>query len=312
MYAVTGAAGFIGSHLVETLRAAGHDVVAVDAFTDHYDPALKEQNATGLDVVRLDLSEDPLDDLVRNVDGIFHLAAKPSVRSGWGTDFQDYVRDNITASQRLFDAAAAAGVRVVWASSSSVYGEAESYPTSEDAVPAPISPYGVTKLTCERLAFAYGRSFGLDAIAMRLFTVYGPRQRPDMAFTRIAQALAEGRPFELYGDGSQSRGFTYVADAVAAMTAAMEHAPAGAVYNVGGGSEATMREAIELFERVSGRKLNLHVGERMVGDVRRTAPDTTRIRGELGWEPRVGLEEGLSAQWEWASARAGRPATTPR
>ena len=312
MYAVTGAAGFIGSHLVDTLREAGHDVVAVDAFTDHYDPALKEQNAAGLDVIRLDLSEDPFDDLLRDVKGVFHLAAKPSVRSGWGSDFQDYVRDNVNASQRLFDAAAAAGVRVVWASSSSIYGESGSYPTPEDAVPAPISPYGVTKLTCERLAFAYSRSFGLDAVTTRLFTVYGPRQRPDMAFTRIAQALVEGRPFELYGDGSQSRGFTYVSDAVAAMVAAMERAPAGAVYNVGGGSEATMRETIELFERVSGRKLTLLVGERMVGDVRRTAPDTTRIRAELDWEPRVELEEGLTAHWEWASAGAGRRSTTPR
>jgi UDP-glucuronate 4-epimerase len=306
MYAVTGAAGFIGSHLVEALRAAGHEVVAADAFTDHYDLALKEQNAAGLDVARLDLAEDPLDELVAGVDGIFHLAAKPSVRSGWGTDFQDYVHDNVVASQRLFDAAAAAGVRVVWASSSSIYGDASSYPTPEDAVPAPISPYGVTKLTCERLAYAFGRSFGLDSVAVRLFTVYGPRQRPDMAFTRIATALAEGRPFELYGDGSQSRGFTYVADAVDAIIATMERAPHGAVYNVGGGSEATMRETIEIFERVSGRKLNLLVGERMVGDVKRTAPDIARIRAEVGWEPRVGLEEGLTAQWEWASARVPR------
>ena len=306
MYAVTGAAGFIGSHLVEALRAAGHEIVAVDAFTDHYDPALKEQNAAGLDVARLDLAEDPLDELLAGVDGVFHLAAKPSVRSGWGTDFQDYVHDNVLASQRLFDAAAAAGLRVVWASSSSIYGDASSYPTPEDAVPAPISPYGVTKLTCERLAYAFGRSFGLDSVAVRLFTVYGPRQRPDMAFTRIATALAEGRPFELYGDGSQSRGFTYVADAVDAMIATMEHAPRGAVYNVGGGSEATMRETIKIFERVSGRKLNLLVGERMVGDVKRTAPDIARIRAEVGWEPRVGLEEGLTAQWEWASARVPR------
>jgi len=303
MYAVTGAAGFIGSHLVEALRAAGHDVVAVDAFTDHYDPALKEENAARLDVARLDLSSDPLEEILTGVEGVFHLAAKPSVRSGWGADFEDYVRDNVIASQRLFDAAAAAGVRVVWSSSSSVYGEAASFPTREDAVPAPVSPYGVTKLTCERLAFAYGRAFGLDAIGLRLFTVYGPRQRPDMAFTRIATALAEERPFELFGDGTQSRGFTYVADAVSAMIAAMERAPAGAVYNVGGGSEASMRETIELFERAAERKLNLIVGERMAGDVRRTAPDTTRIRSELGWAPRVGLEEGISAHWAWASAR---------
>jgi UDP-glucuronate 4-epimerase len=303
MYAVTGAAGFIGSHLVRALRDAGHDVVAVDAFTDHYDPALKEENAAELDVVRLDLSSDPLDEVLTGVEGVFHLAAKPSVRSGWGADFQDYVRDNVIASQRLFDAAATTGVRVVWASSSSVYGEAATFPTPEDTVPAPVSPYGVTKLTCERLAFAYQRAFGLEAIGMRLFTVYGPRQRPDMAFTRIANALAEGRPFELYGDGSQSRGFTYVADAVSALIAAMQRAPAGAVYNVGGGSEASMHDAIARFEQAADRKLQLLVGEQMAGDVRRTAPDTTRIRTELGWEPRVSLAEGISAHWEWASAR---------
>jgi UDP-glucuronate 4-epimerase len=303
MYAVTGAAGFIGSHLVRALRDAGHDVVAVDAFTDHYDPALKEEKAAELDVVRLDLSSDPLDEVLTGVEGVFHLAAKPSVRSGWGADFQDYVRDNVIASQRLFDAAATTGVRVVWASSSSVYGEAATFPTPEDTVPAPVSPYGVTKLTCERLAFAYQRAFGLEAIGMRLFTVYGPRQRPDMAFTRIANALAEGRPFELYGDGSQSRGFTYVADAVSALIAAMQRAPAGAVYNVGGGSEASMHDAIARFEQAADRKLQLLVGEQMAGDVRRTAPDTTRIRTELGWEPRVSLAEGISAHWEWASAR---------
>jgi UDP-glucuronate 4-epimerase len=301
MYAVTGAAGFIGSHLVEALTEAGHDVIAVDAFTDHYDPAVKERNARGLDVERLDVSEDPLDRIVDGVDGIFHLAAKPGVRSGWGADFTDYVRDNIIASQRLFDAAAAAGVRVVWASSSSVYGDAESYPTTEDAVPAPISPYGVTKLTCERLAYTYARSVGLDHIALRYFTVFGPRQRPDMAFTRLVKALAEGRTFELYGDGSQSRGFTYVSDAVAATIAAMERAPSGATYNVGGGSEATMLEVIAKLEEISERSLDLRISEKATGDVRRTAADISRIRSDIGWEPSVALEDGLAAQWRWAA-----------
>lgn len=300
MYAVTGAAGFIGSHLVETLREAGHEIVAVDAFTDHYDARVKERNALELDVKRMDLAEDPLDELVANCDGIFHLAAKPGVRSGWGADFADYVHDNIIASQRLFDAAAAAGIRVVWASSSSIYGDAESYPTPENAIPAPISPYGVTKHTCERLAYTFERSVGLDHVALRYFTVYGPRQRPDMAFTRLVRALAEGRTFELYGDGSQSRGFTYVGDAVAATIAAMERAPSGATYNVGGGSEASMREVISLLEEISGRPLDLRVGERATGDVRRTAADISRITSDLGWEPRTPLEHGLAAQWDWA------------
>jgi UDP-glucuronate 4-epimerase len=302
-WAVTGGAGFIGSHIVGALRHSGDEVIAVDRFADHYDPALKEENAAPYDVRRLDLSVDPLDELVESVDGIFHLAAKPSVRSGWGADFAEYERDNIFASERLFEAASRAGTRVVFTSSSSIYGEAETYPTPEDVDGRPISPYGRTKLACERLAAAYRRDAGLDVVTLRYFTVYGPRQRPDMAFTRIATALAEGRPFELYGDGSQSRGFTYVSDAVAATLAAMENAPAGAVYNVGGGSEATMLEAIAILEEVSGRKLDLVAGGPAAGDVRRTSADTTRIRTELGWRPRVELQDGLARQWEWAALR---------
>jgi nucleoside-diphosphate-sugar epimerase len=304
-FVVTGAAGFIGSHLVDSLRGAGHEVVGVDAFTDHYDPALKEQNAAGYEVQRLDLSRDDVNTLVTGADGVFHLAGKPSVRSGWGDDFQDYLRDNLLATQRLFAAAAAHGVRVVWSSSSSVYGDAATYPTPEDTPPQPISPYGVTKLACERIAHVFRRGFGLDVVSLRYFTVFGPRQRPDMAFTRLVNALAEGRTFELYGDGTQSRGFTYVADAVSASIAAMERAPEGATYNVGGGSETSMLEAIELLERISGRTLDLVVGEPSTGDVKRTSPDTSRIRADLGWKPEVALEDGLAAHWEWAAERVG-------
>jgi UDP-glucuronate 4-epimerase len=299
-YVVTGAAGFIGSRLARTLGEAGHEVVGLDSFTDYYDPALKEENARGLDVRRLDLAEDELD--FRGLDGVFHLAGQPGVRASF-TDFAAYLSRNLLATQRIFEAAARAECRVVFASSSSVYGDAERYPTAEDVVPRPISPYGITKLACENLASAYAKGVGLDAVTLRYFTVYGPGQRPDMAFTRIVTALAEGRPFELYGDGSVSRGFTYVDDVVRATIAAMERAPAGAVYNVGGGTEATVRQAIELCERISGRTLDVRVLPAATGDPRRTAADTTRIRGELGWQPRVGLEEGLQAHWEWASKR---------
>src|SRR6185503_14395739 len=240
-YVVTGAAGFIGSHLGEALLAAGHEVVGVDAFTDYYDPALKEENARGLDVRRLDLAGDELD--LDGVDGVFHLAGQPGVRS-FGDVFDLYLRRNVLATQRVFEAAAAAGVRVVFASSSSVYGEAERYPTPEDTPPRPLSPYGITKLACEHLARAYGRSFGLDAVVLRYFNAYGPRQRPDMAFPRVVAALLEGHPFTLYGDGEQSRSFTYVGDVVSATVAAMERASAGDVLNVGGGEEATMNDAI--------------------------------------------------------------------
>jgi nucleoside-diphosphate-sugar epimerase len=299
-YVVTGAAGFVGSHLAEALLEAGHDVLGVDCFTDYYDPGLKEENARGLDVARLDLAEDDLD--LDGVDGVFHLAGQPGVRS-FGDSFPLYVRRNLLASRRVFEAAAAAGKRVLLASSSSVYGDAETYPTPEDATPLPISPYGITKLGCEHLGRAYAAGFGLDVVVLRYFTVYGPRQRPDMAFARLVDALARGGAFGLYGDGSQSRGFTYVADAVAATLAAMERAPSGVTYNVGGGSEATMTEAIETLERVAGRRLELRLLPPAAGDVRRTAADTRRIRAELDWAPRVPLDEGLRAQWEWASAR---------
>jgi UDP-glucuronate 4-epimerase len=299
-YVVTGAAGFIGSHLAETLVAAGHEVDAIDCFTDYYDLRRKEDNAAGLDVTRLDLAEDTLD--FEGVDGVFHLAGQPGVRS-FGAVFPDYVRRNVLATQRVFEAAAAARARVVFASSSSIYGDAETYPTPEDTPPLPISPYGITKLACEHLARAYAVSFRLDVVVLRYFTVYGPRQRPDMALARIVEALATAGPFNLYGDGGHSRSFTYVGDAVAATIAAMEGAPAGSIYNVGGGEEATMREAIAQLERIAERRLDLRQCPPAAGDVRRTAADVSRIRRDLGWEPRVGLEEGLQAQWAWASAR---------
>jgi nucleoside-diphosphate-sugar epimerase len=301
-YAVTGAAGFIGSHLAEALAEAGHEVVGLDCFTDYYDPELKEENARGLDVRRVDLAEDELD--FAGFDGVFHLAGQPGVRS-FGDIFPVYLRRNVLASQRVFEAAARDGVRVVFSSSSSVYGAAERYPTTEDTVPVPLSPYGITKLACEQLAAAYAREFGLDCVTLRYFNAFGPRQRPDMAFTRIVLALAAGGRFELFGDGEQSRGWTYVADVVDATVLAMEGG--SGTYNVGGALEASMNDAVALLERISGRRLELSREPRVPGDQRRTSADTTRIRSELGWSPRVSLEEGLRNQWEWASTRVGAP-----
>jgi UDP-glucuronate 4-epimerase len=303
-YVVTGAAGFIGSHLTEALLSRGHEVRAVDCFTDYYDPALKEENAADLDVTCLDLADEDLD--LAGVDGVFHLAGQPGMRS-FGEVFEDYVTRNLLASRRVFETAAGAGVRVVFASSSSVYGDAERYPTPETAEPRPLSPYGITKIGCEQLAYAYASSFGLDAVVLRYYTFYGPRQRPDMAFARIADALARGTAFELFGDGLQSRSFTYVADGVDATIAAMEGASASAVYNVGGGREATMREAISILEKVSGRSLELVEKPVAAGDMRRTAPDVTAIERDLGWRATTPLEDGLRAQWEWASVRVAAP-----
>jgi nucleoside-diphosphate-sugar epimerase len=274
--------------------------VSVDCFTDYYDPKEKEENARGLEVQRVDLAEESLD--LAGVDGVFHLAGQPGVRS-FGEAFPLYLRRNVLATQRVFQSAAGARVRVVYASSSSVYGEAERYPTPEDTKPQPISPYGITKLACEQLAHAYAAGFALDAVGLRYFTVYGPRQRPDMFFRRVCDTLAAGGTFEIFGTGEQSRSFTEVADVVEATIAAMERGPAGAVYNVGGGEEASMLEAIALLEQASGRTLDVRHVERARGDVRRTKADVSRIREALGWEPRVQLADGLSRMWAWASAR---------
>jgi nucleoside-diphosphate-sugar epimerase len=299
-YVVTGAAGFIGSHLLRALLDRGHTAIGWDAFTDYYDPALKEQNASGLPVDRLDLADDVLE--LEGVDGVFHLAGQPGVRS-FGAVFHVYVRQNVLASQRLLEAAVGGGARVVLASSSSIYGDAAAYPTREDATPSPISPYGITKLASEHLVHAYAREFGLDGVVLRYFNAFGPRQRPDMAFARMVACLAEGRPFELYGDGTQSRSFTYVDDVVEATILAMEGAPAGSVYNVGGGAEVSVLQAIETLADVSGRRLEVVRSPRVEGDVKRTAADTARIRDDLDWSPRIPFEDGLAAQWRRAADR---------
>jgi UDP-glucuronate 4-epimerase len=299
-YLVTGAAGFIGSHLLRTLLERGHDAIGWDAFTDYYDPALKEANARDLPVARVDIAEDALD--LDGIEGVFHLAGQPGVAS-FGHIFPIYMRENVLASQRLFEAAAAAGARTVLASSSSIYGDAAAYPTPEDTIPRPLSPYGVTKLASEHLARAYATEFGLDVVTVRYFTIYGPRQRPDMAFTKMVFCLAEREPFELFGDGRQTRSFTYVDDAIEATISAMERGAAGATFNVGGGTEVSMLDAIETLGRIAGRRLEVVRRPRRVGDAARTAADIARIRAELGWEPVTPFEDGLAAQWRWAADR---------
>lgn len=278
VYAVTGSSGFVGSHLVERLRADGHGVQTYDR----------------RDRQPVELSTDPLD--FSGLDGVFHLAAQPGVAS-FGSTFPDYVRDNLLAAERVFEAAAHAGVRVVFASSSTVYGEAETLPTPEDAPLLPSSPYGVTKVAGEHLARACAQSLSLDVVTVRLFTVYGPRQRPDMAFARIMAALRDGSRFKLHGDGKQARGFTFVSDAVEALLLAMEVGEG--TYNVGGGELVQLVRAISLVERFAEKRLRVDQVGRRLGDERRTLADTTRIRA-LGWSPKVALVNGLRAQWEAA------------
>lgn len=304
IFVVTGCAGFIGSHLTEELLEQGHQVLGIDSLSDYYEVALKERNLdvlrahSGFRYLRSDLLEVEASQF-EGVDGIFHLAAQAGVRSSWGQTFDQYLRDNLGATQRVFEAANS--VRVVFASSSSIYGDALGFPTRETGAKRPISPYGVTKSACEELAYAYEKGNNLDWVGLRYFTVYGPRQRTDMAFTRIARALLTGEAFQLSGDGSQRRDFTFVLDAVKATTLVMAKGHRGEIYNVGGGHEASLRGAIQEFEAVSGRQLDIRYGPSAVGDAVRTVADTRRIRRRTGWKPEVPLREGVAAQWQWAT-----------
>jgi UDP-glucuronate 4-epimerase len=299
-YLITGCAGFIGSHLTEALLRRGDEVVGVDAFTDYYPRPAKESNLEGvredanLSLVELDLSTAALEPLLAGVDGVFHLAAQPGVRGSFGDTFADYVRDNIIVTQRLFESVAAKGLRVVMASTSSVYGNAETYPTREDATPRPVSPYGVTKLACEALARTYGECFGLEAVLLRYFTVYGPRQRPDMAFARVIDALLTERRFTVYGTGEQSRDFTHIDNVVAANLLAMD-APdaAGHVLNIACGTSHSLNDIVDVLNRLLGTDIEaVHAAPRP-GDVARSWADISLAEEVLGYVPAVDLERGL-------------------
>ena len=313
---VTGAAGFIGSHLCERLVAEGWDVVGVDCFTDYYARADKEENLHGLDaeprftLLEADLVDDAWVPVLEAGDTVFHLAAQAGVRGSFGPSFARYARDNILATQRVFEGARTAGCRrVVWASSSSVYGDAPGYPCREPDPLQPRSPYGVTKRACEDLARVYAGD-GLDLVGLRYFTVYGPRQRPDMAMRRLCEAVLDGSPFPVFGDGLQSRDFTFVTDACdATLRAALAARPAP-VYNVGGGSETTLAGVIEIVERLAGTRLVTLRHPVQGGDVRRTAADTSAARRDLGWRPGVTLEQGLAAELGWVQRAVVRSAAS--
>ncbi len=312
---VTGAAGFIGSHLVERLLALGHQVVGVDCFTDFYARQLKEDNLTNLrdearfrlvddDILRLDL-----DGLLAGADYVFHLAAQAGVRASWGESFAGYVRNNIAATQRLLEAAKSAELKkLVYASSSSVYGDAKELPVTEQAVPRPVSPYGVTKLAAEHLCIPYAQIYGVPVVSLRLFTVYGPRQRPDMAIQRFLSAALAGEPVTVFGDGGQTRDFTFVSDVVQAHVLAMEAPEDERVLNVCGGSRVSVNELLKLVEKVAGRSLQVTYATAAQGDARHTLGDNARAREALGFRPSVRLPDGLAAQWRWLSGRASEPA----
>jgi UDP-glucuronate 4-epimerase len=309
---VTGAAGFVGSTLARRLLADGHDVVGVDSVNDYYDRQLKRANlgrlaSTGFQFVEADLNAVDLPSLLARTEVVFHLAGQPGVRSSWGSEFDRYVTDNVRATQRLLEAALHADRlrRFVFASSSSVYGDAERYPTEETDRPQPLSPYGVTKLAAEHLCTLYARNHGVPTVSLRFFTVYGPRQRPDMAFTRFCRAVSDGREIEVYGTGEQVRDFTYVDDVVEANlqvgTADIGSVPAGSVFNVAGGSSTTVNEVLALLGEISGRAVRVVRGAPVLGDVLRTGGSTEALSKATGWMPRVGLREGLEEQYRWAA-----------
>ncbi len=307
---VTGCAGFIGSHLSDSLLADGHEVIGVDCFNDNYGRSEKRANLTHalewdeFDFIPLDLARGDLTDLVAECDVIFHLAAEPGVRSSWGQRFENYQRNNIAATQLLLEAVKETSEkRFVYASSSSIYGQAETLPTSEDTTPRPFSPYGVTKLAAEHLCDTYYGNFGVQTVSLRFFTVYGPRQRPDMAFNIFCRAALEGRPLTLFGDGGQTRDFTFVADIVDALRAAATTPDsAGRVYNIGGGSRVSVNEAIGLLGEFAGKPLEVERHDVVRGDVRDTGADTTRARAEIGFAPKVAFADGLRAEFEFFAA----------
>jgi nucleoside-diphosphate-sugar epimerase len=309
---VTGAAGFVGSHVSEALLARGADVVGVDCFTDYYAREIKEGNLAGLRkqpkfrFVEAALQTVPLAGLLDDVTHVFHLAAQAGVRKSWGEDFRVYTSHNVDSTQRLLEAVKDRQIhRFVYASSSSVYGDGVPIPMREDTYLQPLSPYGVTKLAAEHLCNLYHANYGVPSVSLRFFTVYGPRQRPDMAFHRFIRAAFEDKPITVYGDGGQTRDFTFIADIVDANLAAGDQGRPGGVYNIGGGSRVSVLEVLEIIGRLTGRPLQIHREAAQKGDMRDTFADTTRARTDLGFHPRFTLERGLAEECAWLADLTG-------
>ena len=306
---VTGAAGFIGSHLCEALIGKGWQVTGLDCFTDYYPRAMKMANLdalrgrAGFHFIEGRIQDAPLPALLEGKTHVFHLAAQAGVRKSWGQDFRIYTEHNVEATQQLLEACVGRPLhRFVYASSSSLYGDHVQIPMQETAVPQPVSPYGVTKLAGEQLCYLYFVNHAVPTTSLRYFTVYGPRQRPDMAFHRFLRAALDGTPITLYGDGRQTRDFTFVADAVAATIAAGERGVPGRAYNVGGGARVSMNDVLDIIGRIAGKPLDVRREPAQKGDMRDTYADTALARADLGFTPSVTLEQGIEAEYRWLSA----------
>ncbi len=309
---VTGAAGFIGSHLAERLVKEGHTVVGVDSFLDYYPRKIKERNVEGLvvkkgfefiegDILCLDL-----DKLLSGIDAVFHQAAIAGVRSSWGAGFDEYVRNNILGTQLLLEACRDGRIKkFVYASSSSVYGDCDELPIKETSPVRPVSPYGVTKLSGEQLAYLYYKGYGVPVVSLRYFTVYGPRQRPDMAFHKFLKAVITGGEIEVYGTGEQTRDFTFIGDAVSANLAAFSNGVNGEAYNVGGGSRIKLIECIRVIEEICGKKANLNFTDPQRGDAAHTYADVSKAKKDFGYSPSVGIREGLTEHYDWLKKNLG-------
>jgi len=303
---VTGAAGFIGSHLAEELLASGIEVVGIDSLTDYYDIRLKQQNLDQLTphgsfrFLPESINDVDLDTVLDGVDYVFHQAAQAGVRASWGTQFENYIDSNVRATQRLCEAAKSKPLKkFVYASSSSVYGDTDRLPMTEEAAVRPVSPYGVTKLDAENMCLLYRKSDGLPAVCLRYFTVYGPRQRPDMAIHKFLRNAMTGSPVEVYGNGEQTRDFTFVSDIVAANVLAMRYEGKEALFNIGGGSRVSVNHVLNIVGRYANGEFDVQYKDNEKGDVKHTYADTSRARAELSFQPRTTLEEGIEREAEW-------------
>ena len=303
---VTGVAGFIGSHLAERLLRAGHEVVGIDNFLDNYPRYFKDHNLTALlsetrfSFIESNLLRSDLSALLRGATYVFHLAGQPGVRASWGKEFTRYTDNNIVATQLLLEAAKGLALsKFVYASTSSVYGDTDDLPMREDGFTRPVSPYGATKLAAEHLCHLYWKAFSVPTVSLRFFTVYGPRQRSDMFFHLFLRALSRGDEVPLFDDGEQTRDFTFCDDIVDGIIAAASYPGRGEIFNLGGGSEISLINAIHLAERITGRKAKLQRFDRQMGDVRRTRARLDQAHDKLGYVPKIDLEQGLTEEWNW-------------